>query len=191
MQLIQLLHLYLVNANDILWKSFDRVYIATVLKSCKVTSSVHWILSGLCSYWIAACSSPCHYWSGKLLSGHCVYAWYLKPVLIIPLLNKSNFNFDYFKTFTVSNLPSTSKVIEKVLAVQLVNYVNDNIIMVNLCNLPLSATIAPNPSESSQWHIEGRSTADELLFCYRLTYLPLLTRLSMVFWYIDSNLGLA
>ena len=46
----------------------------------------------------------------------------------IPLLKKSNLNSDDFKNFRpVSNLPFVSKVIEKVVAVQLVDYLNDNL----------------------------------------------------------------
>ena len=51
----------------------------------------------------------------------------LKTTLIIPLLKKSNLNSDDFKNFRpVSNLPFISKVIEKVVAVQLVNYIDEN-----------------------------------------------------------------
>ena len=51
----------------------------------------------------------------------------LKTALITPLLKKSNLNSDDFKNFRpVSNLPFISKVIEKVVAVQLVDYINDN-----------------------------------------------------------------
>ena len=52
----------------------------------------------------------------------------LKTALIISLLKKSNLNSDDFKNFRpVSNLPFISKVIEKVVAVQLVNYIDDNL----------------------------------------------------------------
>ena len=52
----------------------------------------------------------------------------LKTALIIPLLKKSNLNSDDFKNFRpVSNLPFISNVIEKVVAVQLVNYIDDNL----------------------------------------------------------------
>ena len=45
----------------------------------------------------------------------------------ILLLKKSNLNSDDFKYFRpVSNFPFISKVIEKVVAVQLVDYINDN-----------------------------------------------------------------
>lgn len=51
----------------------------------------------------------------------------LKTALIIPLLEKSNLNTEGFKNFCpVSNLPLILKVIEKVVADQLVNYINDN-----------------------------------------------------------------
>ena len=51
----------------------------------------------------------------------------LKTAMIIPLLKKSNLNTDDFKNFRpVSNLPFISKVIEIVVAAQLVNYINDN-----------------------------------------------------------------
>ena len=51
----------------------------------------------------------------------------LKTAMIIPLLKKSNLNTDDFKNFRpVSNLPFISKVIEKVVAAQHVNYINDN-----------------------------------------------------------------
>ena len=51
----------------------------------------------------------------------------LKTALITPLLKKSNLNSDDFKNFRpVSNLPFISKVLEKVVAVQLVDYINDN-----------------------------------------------------------------
>ena len=51
----------------------------------------------------------------------------LKATLIVPLLKKSSLNSVDFKNFcAVSNLPFISKVIEKVVAVQLVNYIDDN-----------------------------------------------------------------
>lgn len=51
----------------------------------------------------------------------------LKTALTKPLLKKSNLNSDDFKSFRpVSNLPFISKVIEKVVAAQLVNYINNN-----------------------------------------------------------------
>ena len=51
----------------------------------------------------------------------------LKSALIIPLLKKTNLNTEDFKNFRpVSNLPFISKLIEKSVAVQLVQYIEDN-----------------------------------------------------------------
>ena len=51
----------------------------------------------------------------------------LKTALIIPLLKKTNLDTEDFKNFRpVSNLPSVSKLIEKSVAVQLVQYIDDN-----------------------------------------------------------------
>ena len=51
----------------------------------------------------------------------------LKTALIIPLLKKTNLNTEDFKNFRpVSNLPFISKLIEKSVAVQLVQYIEDN-----------------------------------------------------------------
>ena len=51
----------------------------------------------------------------------------LKTALIIPLLKKTNLDTEDFKNFRpVSNLPFVSKLIEKSVAVQLVQYIDDN-----------------------------------------------------------------
>ena len=51
----------------------------------------------------------------------------LKTALITPLLKKTNLDTEDFKNFRpVSNLPSVSKLIEKSVAVQLVQYIDDN-----------------------------------------------------------------
>ena len=51
----------------------------------------------------------------------------LKTALIIPLLKKTNLNTEDFKNFRpVSNLPFISKLIEKSVAVQLVQYIEEN-----------------------------------------------------------------
>ena len=65
------------------------------------------------------------------------------------------------------------------------------IISVNLCNQPISATIARNLHfwNNTTTHLRPLTTG-ELLSCYCLTYLRLLIRLTMVFWFIVSNLGL-
>ena len=110
--------------------SFERVstaYRATVLKSCKVKS---------CALDPVPASVP----TGCLpvllpvitdlvnCSLHTAFMPVaLKTTLIIPLLKKSNLNSDDFKNFRpVSNLPFISEVIEKVVAVQLVNYIDEN-----------------------------------------------------------------
>ena len=51
----------------------------------------------------------------------------LKTALIIPLLKKTNLDTEDFKNFRpVTNLPFVSKLIEKSVAVQLVQYIDDN-----------------------------------------------------------------
>ena len=51
----------------------------------------------------------------------------LKTALIIPLLKKTNLDTEDFKNFRpVTNLPFISKLIEKSVAVQLVQYIDDN-----------------------------------------------------------------
>ena len=51
----------------------------------------------------------------------------LKTALIIPLLKKTNLDTEDVKNFRpVSNLPFVSKLIEKSVAVQLVQYIDDN-----------------------------------------------------------------
>ena len=51
----------------------------------------------------------------------------LKTALIIPLLKKTNLDTEDFKNFRpVSNLPFVSKLIEKSVAIQLVQYIDDN-----------------------------------------------------------------
>ena len=51
----------------------------------------------------------------------------LKTALIIPLLKKTNLDTEDFKNFRpVSNLPFVSKLIEKSVAAQLVQYIDDN-----------------------------------------------------------------
>ena len=51
----------------------------------------------------------------------------LKTALIIPLLKKINLDTEEFRNFRpVSNLPFVSKLIEKSVAVQLVQYIDDN-----------------------------------------------------------------
>ena len=52
----------------------------------------------------------------------------LKTALIIPLLKKTNLDTEDFKNFRpVSNLPFVSKLIEKSVAVQLVQYIDDSL----------------------------------------------------------------
>ena len=51
----------------------------------------------------------------------------LKTALIIPLLKKTNLDTEDFRNFrSVTNLPFVSKLIEKSVAVQLVQYIDDN-----------------------------------------------------------------
>ena len=75
----------------------------------------------------------------------------LKTALIIPILKKPNLNSDDFKNFSpVSNLlPFISKVIEKVVAVQPVNYIGDN----NLGESLQSAYKRHHSTESLKWHV--------------------------------------
>ena len=51
----------------------------------------------------------------------------LKTALIIPLLKKTNLDTEDFKNFRpVSNLPFAFKLIEKLVVVQLVQYIDDS-----------------------------------------------------------------
>ena len=51
----------------------------------------------------------------------------LKTALTIPLLKKTNLDTEDFKNFRpVSNLPFVSKLIEKSVSIQLVQYIDDN-----------------------------------------------------------------
>lgn len=110
--------------------SFERVstaYIATVLKSSKVKSCS---LDPVPASALTGCLPVLLPVITDLVNCSLDTAFMpvaLKTALITPLLKKSNLNSDDFKNFRpVSNLPFISKVIEKAVAVQLVDYINDN-----------------------------------------------------------------
>ena len=131
MQLIQLFHLLYNLLCSCELTSFESVlttYIATVLKSCKVKSCA---LDPIPASVLTGCLPVLLPVITDLVNCSLDTAFMpvgLKTALVLPLLKKSNFNSDDFKNFRpVSNLPFISKVIKKVVAVQLVNCINDNL----------------------------------------------------------------
>ena len=96
--------------------------LTTVLKSCKAKSSA---LEPVPVSVLTGCLPVLLPLITDLVSVFMPVA--LKTALIVALLKKSNLNSDDFKNFCpVPNLPFNSKVIEKLVAVQLVNCINDN-----------------------------------------------------------------
>ena len=95
--------------------------------------------------------------------------------MIIPLLKKTNLDTEDFKNFrSVSNLPFVSKLIEKSVAIQLVQYIDDN----NLDEKLQSA------------YKKLHSTETALLKVHDDIYLRHLTRSTMVYYFTDLTLGL-
>ena len=115
----------------------------------------------------------------------------LKTALIIPLLKKTNLDTEDFKNFRpVSNLPFVSKLIEKSVAVQLVQYIDDN----NLDEKLQSAYKKLHSTETAllRVHDDILRTVDVavLLFYYCSIFLRHLTRSTMVYYFPDLILGL-
>ena len=70
----------------------------------------------------------------------------LKQAVIRPLLKKLSLDYQEFKNFrTISNLTFLSKVIEKVVALQLVDYIDNN----GLCEVFQSAYRAHHSTETA------------------------------------------
>ena len=133
MQLIQLFHLLynlLCSCELTSFESVSTTYIATVLKSCKVKSKLS-ALDPIPASVLTRCLPVLLPVITDLVNCSLDTAFMpvaLKTALVLPLLKKSNFNSDDFKNFRpVSNLPFISKLIKKVVAIQLVNYINDNL----------------------------------------------------------------
>ena len=105
--------------------SFERVltaYIATHLKSCSLDPVPASFLTGCLPALLPVITDLVNCSLDTVFMPVA-----LKTALITPLLKKSNLNSGDFKNLCpVSNLPFISKVIEKVVAVQLVDYINDN-----------------------------------------------------------------
>ena len=114
----------------------------------------------------------------------------LKTALIIPLLKKTNLDTEDFKNFRpVSNLPFVSKLIEKSVAVQLVQYIDDN----NLDEKLQSAYKKLHSTETAllRVHDDILRTVDRgctvVLYC--LIFLRHLTRSTMVYYFTDLILN--
>ena len=115
----------------------------------------------------------------------------LKTALIIPLLKKTNLYTEDFKNFRpVSNLPFVSKLIEKSVVVQLVQYIDDN----NLDEKLQSAYKKLHSTEIAllRVHDDILLTVDVavLLFYYCSIFLRHLTRSTMVYYFTDLILSL-
>ena len=110
----------------------------------------------------------------------------LKTALIIPLLKKTNLDTEDVKNFRpVSNLPFVSKLIEKSVAAQLVQYIDDN----NLDEKLQSAYKKLHSTETAllRVHDDILRTVDRgctvVLYC--LIFLRHLTRSTMVYYFTD------
>ena len=103
------------------------LYVPTVLKSCKVKSCTldpvpASVLTGCLPVLLTVITDLVNCSLDTVFMPVA-----LKTALIIPLLKKSSLYSDDFKNFClVSNLPFLPKVIEKVVAVQLLNNIDDN-----------------------------------------------------------------
>ena len=105
---------------------------------------------------------------------------------IIPLLKKTNLDTEDFKNFRpVTNLPFVSKLIEKSVAVQLVQYIDDN----NFDEKLQSAYKKLHSTETAllRVHDDILLTVDVavLLFYYCSIFLRHLTRSTMVYYFTD------
>ena len=114
----------------------------------------------------------------------------LKTALIIPLLKKSNLNTEDFKNFRpVSNLPFISKVTEKSVAIQLVQYIDHN----NLDEKLQSAYKKMHSTETALYEFRATSyvlwIVVVLLFYYCSIYLRHLTLSTMVYYFTDLIQG--
>ena len=110
--------------------------------------------------------------------------------MIIPLLKKTNLDTEDFKNFRpVTNLPFVSKLIEKSVAVQLVQYIDDN----NLDEKLQSAYKKLHSTETAllRVHDDILRTVDVavLLFYYCSIFLRHLTRSTMVYYFTDLILN--
>ena len=112
--------------------------------------------------------------------------------MITPLLKKSNLDPEEFKNFSsVSNLPFTSKFIEKTVAAQLMQYIGKN----NLSEEPQSAYKKLHSTETTLLKVQDDilqavDNGGTVVLLYCLIYQQLLTLLTTVYYSTDLRYGL-
>ena len=110
--------------------------------------------------------------------------------MIIPLLKKTNLDTEDFKNFRpVSNLPFASKLIEKLVVVQLVQYIDDS----NLDEKLQSAYKKLHSTETALLRVHDDILRTVYHGCtvvlYCLIFLRHLTRSTMVYYFTDLILN--
>ena len=116
----------------------------------------------------------------------------LKCTMITPLLKKSNLDPEEFKNFSsVSNLPFTSKFIEKTVAAQLMQYIGKN----NLSEELQSAYKKLHSTETTLLKVQDDilravDNGGTVVLLYCLIYQQLLTLLTTVYYSTDLRYGL-
>ena len=117
----------------------------------------------------------------------------LKCTMITPLLKKSNLDPEEFKNFSSvsSNLPFTSKFIEKTVAAQLMQYIGKN----NLSEELQSAYKKLHSTETTLLKVQDDilravDNGGTVVLLYCLIYQQLLTLLTTVYYSTDLRYGL-